>query len=71
MRELVASDDLVFLHFLASLFQDAGIEHCLLGTDFTAIGGVLALHHQRLLVSDADFARAQALMQDVRAEYGS
>lgn len=71
MRELLASDDLVFLNFLASLFQDVGIKHCLLGTDFTAIGGVLALHHQRLLVSDAHFARAQALLLDVQAQYGS
>ena len=64
MRILVQSNDPVRLSFLASLLRDAGIEAVLLDGYASAVDGSIGAIPRRLMVPDADAARAQRLLRE-------
>lgn len=66
MRVVIVTNDPVRLSFLAALLRDAGIESMLLDAHVSAVEGSIGAIPRRLMVADADEARAR----DVLAEAG-
>lgn len=60
MKELLRSADFVRVSFLEALLAEAGIEALVLDRNMNATWG--AAFPSRLMVDDADFARARRLL---------
>ncbi len=59
MRELLRSNDPVLLSYAGHLLDEAGIAHLLLDSYTSAIEGSIGAIPRRLVVADADFAKAR------------
>lgn len=64
MRNIVTSNDLVRLSFLAALLNDAGIESFVLDTHTSIMEGSVGAIPRRLMVVDEDYDRACRILQD-------
>jgi hypothetical protein len=64
MRVLLTSNNLVRLSFLTALLADAGIETVLLDSHTSIVEGSAGAIPRRLMVNEADYARAARILQD-------
>ncbi len=64
MRVVAISNDPVRLSFLKALLADAGIAPILLDTHASAMDGSIGAIPRRLMVAEADFARADRLLRE-------
>ena len=66
MKELVRTNDLVFLSFLETRLREAGIESFTLDTHMSVVEGTLGILPRRVMVADEDFAPAERLLAEAR-----
>ena len=64
MKELVSSNDVVFLSFTQDLLQQEGIEFTLLDQNMSLMEGSVGILPRRIMVSDEAFNQAQALLKN-------
>lgn len=62
MKELLRSNDIVFLSFADALLRGEGIDSVLLDTYASAVDGSISAIQRRLMVADADLVAARALI---------
>lgn len=62
MRELVRSNDPVLLSWLEAGLAAEGIGHVVLDGNISVLEGSIGAIPRRVMVADADFARAQAVL---------
>lgn len=70
MRELVRTNDLVLLSFLETALQSQSIEVYILDVETSAIDGFAFGLSRRLMVEDEAYPRAEAILADLRKDYG-
>jgi Putative prokaryotic signal transducing protein len=68
MKELVRSNDAVRLSWLQAVLADAGIETVMLDNHTSIVEGSIGAIQRRLMVDDADHARACAALRAAEAE---
>jgi hypothetical protein len=64
MQVLVASNNLIRLHFLVCLLRDAGIESDILDSQMSAMEGGIGAIPRRLVVAADDVSRARRVLSD-------
>ena len=62
MKELLRSNDLVYLSFVTHLLAEAGVDYLLLDTYTSAVEGSIGAIPRRLMVAEDDLALAQAVL---------
>ena len=67
MRELLRTNDSVRLSWLQAMLASAGIEAVILDTHTSIIEGSIGAIPRRLMVREADEARARQVLKDVEA----
>jgi Putative prokaryotic signal transducing protein len=67
MKELLRSNDTVFLSWVRAYLADAGIGTMILDNHTSIIEGSIGAIPRRLMVADRDHARADALLKDAMA----
>jgi len=67
MREVLKSNNPVELNFAEVVLKDAGIASVVLDTHMSILDGSMVIIPRRLMVADADEARARALLQEALA----
>jgi hypothetical protein len=70
MRELLRTNDLVLLSFVETALQSQNIEVYILDVETSAIDGLAFGLSRRLMVDDEALSRAQAILFDLRKDYG-
>ena len=70
MRELLRTNDLVLLSWAAATMRAAGIEVTEFDHHVSAVEGSIGALQRRLMVDEADYARAKLLLDDARAAIG-
>lgn len=68
MKELVSSNDVVFLSFAQDLLKQEGIEFVLLDKNMSLLEGSIGILPRRLMVSEERYEEAQALMRSSLAK---
>ncbi len=63
MKELVRSNDIVFLSWLKSALGDAGIECFIFDQFISAVEGSIGALPRRVMVQEDDFERARYIMR--------
>jgi hypothetical protein len=71
MKELVRTNDAVFLSWLRATLADAGIEAFVFDQFTSAIEGSIGALPRRVMVDDDDFERARYIMRTEGPESGS
>lgn len=64
MRELLRTNDPVLLSFLDALFKSEDIGHLVLDENMSILDGSLGILPRRMMVDDADHARAVRLLHE-------
>ena len=64
MKELTRSNDVVFLSWARAFLADAGIQTMVLDNFTSVIEGSIGAIPRRLMVPDADYERAKALLDE-------
>lgn len=67
MREILKTNNPVELNFAQAVLNDARIEHTVFDANMSVLDGSMVILPQRLMVSDDDAARAEALLKDAFA----
>jgi len=67
MREILKSNNVVELNFAEVVLKDAGIESVVLDTHMSILDGSMVIIPRRLMVADADEARARAILEEALA----
>lgn len=70
MRELLRTNDTVRLSFLRVLLRDAGIESVVLDQHMSVLEGSAAAIPRRLMVVEADEARARQVLSEAGESTG-
>lgn len=68
MKELIRSNDLVLISFVEALLKDAAIAHEVADEHTSAVVGSIDASQRRVLVSDADWARASEIVAAAQAD---
>jgi hypothetical protein len=68
MKELTRSNDAVRLSWLQALLGEAGIESVLLDLNVSIVEGSIGAIPRRLMVAEADLARARRLVAEAEAD---
>jgi Putative prokaryotic signal transducing protein len=68
MKELVRSNDLVFLSFVEALLREAAIPHDMADEHMSAVVGSIDASPRRILVSDEDWLKAKEIVDAAAAE---
>jgi hypothetical protein len=58
MRELLRTNDLVYLSFVAHVLGEEGIEHWVFDSYTSAVEGSIGAIPRRVMVTDGDFVKA-------------
>ncbi|HEY8698484.1 MAG TPA: DUF2007 domain-containing protein [Rhizomicrobium sp.] len=69
MREILKSNNVVELNFAEVVLKDAGIPSVVLDSHMSIMDGSMVILPRRLMVSDEDEARAQAILKDALASH--
>lgn len=72
MREILKSNNVVELNFAEVVLKDAGIGAVVLDTHMSIMDGSMVIIPRRLMVADADEARARVILEEAltsRAEW--
>jgi hypothetical protein len=64
MKELLRTNNLVYLSFAQAILKDAGVETVLFDGHMSVMDGSIGALPRRLMVADQEFARAQKLLAD-------
>jgi len=64
MREIIRSNDLIRLSFLAALLKDAGIESAIADTHASVAQGSLGILPQRLMVAEDRYESAVRVLTE-------
>jgi Putative prokaryotic signal transducing protein len=64
MRELVRTNDIVLISAIEALLRGANIEYVVLDQNMSVLEGSLGMLPRRILVQDAQTARARQLLQE-------
>ncbi len=64
MKDLLQTNDIVFLSFVQSLLRDAGIPSEILDTHTSILEGSLGILPRRLIVADEDEGRARGILAE-------
>jgi Putative prokaryotic signal transducing protein len=67
MREILKSNNVVELNFAEVVLKDARIAAVVLDTHMSILDGSMVIIPRRLMVADADEARARAILEDALA----
>lgn len=67
MREILKSNNVVELNFAEVVLKDAGIKSVVLDTHMSILDGSMVIIPRRLMVADADEARARAILEEALA----
>lgn len=62
MKELLRSNDLVYLSYVTHLLSEEGVDHVLLDGYTSAVEGSIGAIPRRLMVDGDDVARAQRIL---------
>ena len=62
MKQLLSSNDPVYLSFVTHLLSEAGVDHWLLDTYTSAVEGSIGAIPRRLMVEEADLYRARRIL---------
>lgn len=68
MKELLRTNDVVLLSFASALLREVSIEPVVLDSHMSTLEGSIGALQRRLMVSDADYARARVLLDEALAE---
>jgi hypothetical protein len=71
MKELIRSNDLVFLSWLEAALSGAGIEAIIFDQYASAVEGSVGPVPRRVMVHEEDFARARWILSTERPEIAS
>lgn len=71
MREILKSNNVVELNFAEVVPKDAGIPSVVLDSHMSIMDGSMVILPRRLMVSDEDEARAQAILKDALASHAT
>jgi hypothetical protein len=69
MREILKSNNVVELNFAEVVLKDAGIPSVVLDSHMSIMDGSMVILPRRLMVSDEDEGRAQAILKDALASH--
>jgi len=64
MKELLRTNNLVYLSFAQAVLKDAGIETLLFDVHMSVMDGSIGALPRRLMVADSEFARAEKILAD-------
>jgi hypothetical protein len=64
MKELLRTNNLVYLSFAQAVLKDAGIETLLFDAHMSVMDGSIGALPRRLMVADEEFDRAQKLLNE-------
>jgi len=64
MKELVRTNNAVYLSFAQAVLKDAGIEALVFDAYMSVMEGSIGALPRRLMVTDEDFARAKRVLAD-------
>ena len=67
MREILKSNNVVELNFAEVVLKDAGIDSVVLDTHMSILDGSMVIIPRRLMVADADEARARVILEEALA----
>ncbi len=62
MKELLRTNNFVYLSFAQAVLQDAGIDSLVFDSHMSVMEGSLGVLPRRLMVADWDFTRAKTLL---------
>jgi hypothetical protein len=65
MKELLRTNNAVFLSWITALLRSEGIEPVVLDTHAAAVEGSISAIQRRVMVADDDHGRARRIVQDV------
>ncbi len=68
MRELLRTNDPVFLSFVQALLKDSGIDSVVLDEHMSILEGSIGILPRRLMVPDEDEGEAKAILALAKAE---
>ena len=68
MRELIRSNDLVFISYVEVLLSGADIPHDVADAHMSAVVGSIDASPRRILVSDADWSKAKEIVDAAATE---
>lgn len=68
MKELVRTNDVVRLHYLRALLDDAGVATFVFDGHMSVTEGSIGILPRRLMVADGDEARARRVLADAGEE---
>ena len=63
MKELISTNDVVFLSYAQDLLHQEGIEFALFDTNMSVVEGSIGILPRRIMVSDQDYDRARQLIE--------
>jgi hypothetical protein len=64
MKELLRTNNFVYLSFAQAVLQEAGIEHLVFDTHMSVMEGSLGVLPRRLMVADDDLLRAKKVLTE-------
>ncbi len=67
MKEILRSNDVVFLSWADALLRAAGIESVVFDAHASVMDGSISAVQRRMMVADGDHARAKQLLTDAGA----
>jgi hypothetical protein len=70
VTELLRTNDVVLISYVASLLEDAGIGHVVLDTHMSIMDGSLGVLPRRIMVEDDGLARARQLLDEAGIDHG-
>jgi hypothetical protein len=71
MHEILKSNNVVELNFAEVVLKDAGIPSVVLDSHMSVMDGSMVILPRRLMVSNEDEARAQAILKDALASHAT
>jgi len=69
MKELIRSNDLVFLSYVEALLREADIPHEMADEHMSAVVGSIDASPRRILVTDEDWAHAKEIVDAAANEH--
>ena len=64
MKELLRTNNFVYLSYAQAVLQDAGIQSLVFDSHMSVMEGSLGVLPRRLMVADGDFTRARKLLDE-------
>lgn len=68
MKDILQTNDMVFLSFVQALLRDAGIESLVLDEHASVVEGSLGMLPRRLMVEESDLGRAKTILAQAERE---